>query len=251
MTEREEIERLQSRFISMITHELRSPINTINGYLDLALEGIAGELNQQQREFVQRARAGSEHLYALIEDLLFIARADAGQLRLNREIVRLSEIVDHAIEELELIATDNEISLDVDIPSDFPELHADAIRMQHVMRNLIHNALRFTQPGGSVTIDACASGTPIETAAADGEQQVKVQVCDSGYGIATEYQERIFERFYQIPVAHSERTGGQGLGLTVAKMILELHGGQIFVKSSHGTGSTFTFTLPIYPSKLI
>jgi signal transduction histidine kinase len=251
MTEREEIERLQSRFISMITHELRSPINTINGFLDLALEGIAGELNQQQREFIQRARAGSEHLYALIEDLLFIARADAGQLRLNHGSIRFSEIVDHAIEELELIATDNEISLVVDIPSDFPELDADAIRMQHVMRNLIHNALRFTQPGGSVTINACASGTPIEEMAASiDEQHVKVQVCDTGYGIAPEYQERIFERFYQIPAAHSERTGGQGLGLTVAKMIIELHGGQIFVKSSPGAGSIFTFTLPIYPSKL-
>ncbi len=250
MTERDEIERLQSRFISMITHELRSPINTINGYLDLALEGIAGELNQQQREFIQRARAGSEHLYALIEDLLFIARADAGQLRLNREVVRLSEIVDHAIEDLELIATDNEISLVVNIPHDLPELDADAIRMQHIMRNLIHNAIRFTQPGGSVIIDACASGTQIEEATPNDEQQVKVQVRDTGYGIAPEYQERIFERFYQIPVAHSERTGGQGLGLTVAKMIIELHGGQIFVKSSPGVGSTFTFTLPIYPSKL-
>src|SRR5574340_1163689 len=104
MIEKEEIERLQTRFISMITHELRSPINTINGYLDLALEGMAGELNQQQREFIQRARAGSERLYALIEDLLLISRADAGQLRLNRDVVRLPEIIDHAIEELEIIA---------------------------------------------------------------------------------------------------------------------------------------------------
>ena len=250
MTERDEVERLQARFISMITHELRSPINTINGYLDLALEGIAGELNQEQREFIQRARAGSEHLYALIEDLLFIARADAGQLRLNREIVRLSEIVEHAIEELELIATDNDISLVVDIPHDFPELYADAIRMQHVMRNLIHNALRFTQPGGSVTIDACASNTAIEMTATKNDQQVQIQIRDTGYGIAPEYQERIFERFYQIPAAHAERSGGQGLGLTVAKMIIELHGGQIFVKSSPGTGSIFMFTLPIYASNL-
>src|SRR5689334_17605307 len=107
MTEREEIERFKAHFISMITHELRSPINTINGYLDLALEGVAGELNQQQREFVQRARGGSERLYALIEDLLFISRADAGQLRLNCDVILLPEIIDHAIEELELIAIDN------------------------------------------------------------------------------------------------------------------------------------------------
>ena len=100
MTEREDIERLKAHFISMITHELRSPLNTINGYLDLALEGIAGELNQQQREFVQRARAGSEHLYALIEDLLLISRAEAGQLRLNYDFIRLPEIIANDIEEL-------------------------------------------------------------------------------------------------------------------------------------------------------
>ncbi len=249
MTERDEIERLQSRFISMITHELRSPMNTINGYLDLALEGTAGELNQQQREFIQRARAGSEHLYALIEDLLFIARADAGQLRLHREVVRLPEIIEHAIEELELIALDNEIALDVDIPHDFPAIDADAIRVQHLMRNLIHNSLRFTQPGGSIDITARASATPIEAATTSEGEYVEVQIRDTGYGIAPEYQERIFERFYQIPVAHSERTGGQGLGLTVAKMIIEMHGGHIFVNSQPGDGSTFTFTLPIYPPK--
>ncbi len=245
MTEREEIERLQSRFISMITHELRSPINLINGYLDLALEGIAGELNQQQREIIQRARAGSERLYALIEDLLFISRTEAGQLRLNREVVRLPEIIDQAIEELELVAMDNEISIGVEIPHDFPVIDADAIRVQHVMRNLIHNALRFTQPGGSIVIAACVSTTSIEVASTNEEQHVKVQIRDTGYGIAPKYQERIFERFFQIPVAHTERTGGQGLGLTVAKMIIELHGGQIFVKSMPGAGSTFTFTLPI------
>src|SRR2546430_12073025 len=167
MTEREEIERLKAHFISMITHELRSPLNTINGYLDLALEGIGGELNQQQREFVQRARAGSEHLYTLIEDLLLISRADAGQLRLNRDFIGLPEIITHAIEELELIAMDNEISIRVEIASDFPDIYADAIRMQHVMRNLTNNAIRFTPPGGSIAISARVNNNPIATANAE------------------------------------------------------------------------------------
>ncbi len=246
MTERDEIERLKAHFISMITHELRSPINSINGYLDLALEGIAGELNQQQREFVQRARAGSEHLYTLIEDLLFISRADAGQLRLNRDVIRIPEVIDQAIEELELIAMDNEISIRVEIASDFPQIYADAIRMQHVMRNLINNSLRFTPQGGSVVISACVNNTPTDSIATKGDtQQVEVHIRDTGYGIEPEYQKRIFERFYQIPVADSEKVGGQGLGLTVVKMIVEQHGGQISVKSMPGTGSTFTFTLPL------
>jgi signal transduction histidine kinase len=251
MTEREEVERLRAHFISMITHELRSPLNTINGYLDLALEGIGGELNQQQREFVQRARAGSEHLYALIEDLLLISRADAGQLHLNRDVIRLTEIIDHAVEELELMAMDNEISVHVEIASDFLQIYADAIRMQHVMRNLINNALRFTPSGGSVVISACVNNIPTEPTNTDSvttngkKQEVEVHIRDTGYGIAPEYQMRIFERFYQIPVADSQRLGGQGLGLAVVKKIIELHGGQIFVESIPGAGSNFTFTLPL------
>ena len=251
MTEKVEIERLKADFISMITHELRSPINTINGYLDLALEGIAGELNQQQREFVQRARAGSEHLYTLIEDVLLISRADAGQLRLNRDLIRLPEIIDQAIEELELIAMDNEISICVEIASDFPQMYADAMRLQHVMRNLINNALHFTPPGGNVVISARVNNSPTEIASTasvltkEEKQQVEVHIHDSGYGIAPEYQRRIFERFYQIRTANSARVGGQGLGLTVAKMIVELHGGRISVESMPGAGSTFTCTFPL------
>ena len=244
MTELDEIERLKAQFISMITHELRSPINTINGYLDLALEGIGGELNQQQREFVQRARAGSEHLYTLIEDLLLISRADAGQLRLNRELIRLPEIIDQAIEELELVAMDNEVTIHVEIASDFPQIYADAIRMHHVMRNLLNNALHFTPQGGDIVISSCVNDTPTETATSGDQQHLEIQIRDTGCGIAPEYQQRIFERFYQIPIDRSGRAGGQGLGLTVTKMIVELHGGQISVESIPGKGSNFTLTLP-------
>jgi signal transduction histidine kinase len=250
MTEIAEIERLKAQFISMITHELRSPINTINGYLDLALEGLGGELNQQQREFVQRARAGSEHLYTLIEDLLLISRVDAGQLRLNRDLIRLPEIIDQAIEELELVAMDNEVTIRVEIASDFPLIYADAIRMHHVMRNLLNNALRFTPSGGNIVISACVNNTLTKTASTntaatnDDQQHIEVHIRDTGYGIAPAYQQRIFERFYQIPIDRSGRAGGQGLGLTVAKIILELHGGQISVESIPGKGSNFTITLP-------
>ena len=255
MTDKQDIERMKAHFISMITHELRSPLNSINGYLDLALEGIAGELNQQQREFVQRARAGSEHLYALIEDLLLISRADAGQLRLNRDLIHVPEIVANAIEELELIAKDNEISIKVEIASDFPQIYADAVRIQQVLRNLLNNALRFTPPDGCVTISARVNNHPIETAAAESiepnevQQQIEVQIRDTGYGIAPEYQERIFDRFYQIPIENAGRVSGQGLGLTIVKLIVELHGGRVSVESMPSVGSTFKFTLPLQLAK--
>jgi signal transduction histidine kinase len=275
---RREASHVKANFLSMITHELRSPLNAINGYLDLILAGIAGELNEQQREFVQRARAGSEHLFSIIEDLLLLSRADAGQLRLNRDMISLPAIVANAIEELELVARDSGITTKVEIPSDFPPIYADAVRMQQVLRNLLSNALRSTPPGGSVTIsahlinkvgatsEACEAyinsfAPPVVSNEMDAkaripdslaesaqtgedQQQVQVQVRDTGYGIAPEHQQRIFDRFYQVPLADAGRSSGQGLGLAIVKIIVELHGGQVTVESKPGEGSVFRFTLP-------
>ncbi|MGI9060271.1 MAG: GAF domain-containing protein [Ktedonobacteraceae bacterium] len=241
--------RLKANFLSMITHELRSPLNAIHGYLDLTLTGIAGDLNEQQREFVQRARASSEHLYALVEDLLLVSRADSGQVHLHREIHNLPEIVANAVEELELMAIDNEVSIAIDVPRDFPPIYADAVRIQQVLRNLISNALRFTPSSGRVTIVAVVEERANEDTSAlslDSEVRrlLKLQVIDTGSGIALEHHERIFERFYQAPQLTSGRINGQGLGLAIVKMIVELHGGSIAVESISGEGSTFTCILP-------
>ena len=242
--------RLKANFLSMITHELRSPLNAINGYLDLTLTGIGGPLNEQQHEFVQRARASSEYLYALVEDLLLISRADSGQVRLNREVTSLQEMVANAIEELELMAIDNKVSVAVDIPHDFPPLYADQVRLQQVLRNLISNALRFTPPGGQVTTAAAIIPPPDSDNAVPPSQDeevrrwLKLQVRDTGYGIAPEHIEHIFDRFYQAPQSGSMHASGQGLGLAIVKMIVELHEGQVSVESVPGQGSVFTCLLP-------
>jgi signal transduction histidine kinase len=274
---RREATRVKANFLSMITHELRSPLNAINGYLDLILAGFAGELNEQQREFVQRARAGSEHLFSLIEDLLLLSRADAGQLHLNRDMISLPAIVANAIEELELVARDSGITIKVEIVDDFPPIYADAVRMQQVLRNLLSNALHFTPPGGSVTIsahlinkvattsEACEASInsfaplvsngldtkartpdspPASSETIEDQQWVEVRVRDTGYGISPEHQQHIFERFYQVPLANSGRSSGQGLGLAIAKIIVELHGGQVTIVSKPGEGSAFKFTIP-------
>ncbi len=236
--------RMKANFLSLITHELRSPLNTINGYLDLALAGIAGELNEQQLEFVKRARGGSEHLYALVEDLLLVSRADAGQLRLNRDLVSLPEIVAGAVEGLELIALDSSINTRVDIPTNVPPIYADADRIQQVLSN----AIRFTPSGGEVTISARVINETGMSVTDQEQQLVEIQVRDTGCGIALEHQQRIFERFYQIPL-EAGRSGGQGLGLAIVKMIVELHGGQVTIESEPGAGSTFRFALPTWFSQ--
>lgn len=228
-----------THFLSLITHELRSPLNTINGYLDLVLDGVAGELNGQQQEFIQRARAGSTRLYALLEDLLLISRADAGQLRLNREPVALCDLARDVWEELELSARDAGVTLALDFPAELPSLFVDAVRLQQVLRNLLSNALRFTSSGGRVVLIAR------RVLPKPGEQKklVEIRVQDTGCGISPEYHTRIFERFFQVPQPGSGRIGGQGLGLAVVKIIIELHGSHIQVESAPDKGSTFLFTL--------
>jgi PAS domain S-box-containing protein len=235
--------RMKANFLSMITHELRSPLNAINGYLDLTLTDIAGELNEQQREFVQRARAGSEHLYALVEDLLLVSRADAGQMRLNRELSNIQEIVANAVEELELTARDNQITINVDIASEFPPIFIDPVRIQQVLRNLISNSLRATPPGGNVIVSTHITHEATSTSSKEHERLVEIQVYDTGHGIAPEHQQQIFERFYQVPLSNNGRSNGQGLGLAIVKMIVELHGGRVTIDSAPGQGSTFSFTL--------
>ncbi|BCL81545.1 HAMP domain-containing histidine kinase [Ktedonobacteria bacterium brp13] len=277
---KEQQERKQAHFISLITHELRSPLNAINGYLELALSGAGGELNTEQFEFVQRARSGSEQLYSILEDLLLISRADAGHLHLNRDIITLPPVIENAVEELELTAADNGIVIEVQIPRQLPRLYADAVRLQQILRNLLNNALHFTPTGGHVLISATVEEREIEEAGkeetiktaeivegaekdtkqatghvvsvadesdSDDERIQKViclQIRDSGRGIAPEYHQRIFERFYQVKGEEELRAGGQGLGLAIVKMIVELHGGSVEVESQPGLGSTFLCRLP-------
>jgi signal transduction histidine kinase len=227
-----------SHFLSLVAHELRSPLNTINGYLDLTLEGMAGELNDQQREFIRRARASSEHLYSLLEDILLIARADAGQLHLKRTRHSLVMVADAAIEELELSAQDAGVTIEVRVPADFPELWIDAVRMQHSLRNLLSNALRYTPAGGHVTISAGLLPAPEQAA-----QLVEIRVRDTGCGIAAEYHDHVFARFFQMPRPEGGRGSGQGLGLAVVKEIVQLHGGRVGIESIPEMGCTVILTL--------
>jgi signal transduction histidine kinase len=244
MRRQAEKEAIQTRtkILSTVTHELRSPINTINGYLDLALSGAAGELNADLREFLQRARSGSETLFAMLEDALLIARADAGQLRLSRELIDLQDVITDAVEEMELTARDYEIIVTVEIDEDLPSFDADATRLQQVVRNLLSNALHFTPSGGQIIVMASINSDKDTT---EEPHFVKLQVKDTGCGIDPAFHQRIFERFFQIPGSQQQGRKGQGLGLTAVKMIVELHGGTISVASEPGQGSSFLCVLPI------
>ncbi|MGH2517529.1 MAG: ATP-binding protein, partial [Ktedonobacterales bacterium] len=229
-----EMDLMKANFLSMVSHELRAPLQTINGYLDLTLSGMGGELNEQHREFVRRARAGGEHLAALVDDLLLISRRDAGQFNLNIQEADLAPVIAETVQEMELNAEDVGVTLVNQAPGELPLVRADGQRITQVIRNLLTNAIKFTRAGGHVTLST--EVTP---------DALAISVRDTGVGIAPEHLEKIFERFYQITSSVPDgRAHGQGLGLAIVRIIVEGHGGTISVSSAPQQGSTFTVWLP-------
>ncbi len=233
VTAMREMDQIKSNFLSMVSHELRGPLQTINGYLDLALDGMGGELSEQLDEFLRRARAGSEHLTSLVDDLLLLSRRDAGQFVLFPHETDLAPIIREAVEEMEIAAEDAEVRLIVDTPETLPPVMADGPRITQVVRNLLTNAIKFTPAGGVVMVTAEAT-----------DEQVIMRVRDTGIGIAPEHLPNIFERFYQVGEATSRgKAQGQGLGLAIVRIIVDGHDGALNVTSEPRKGSEFTVAL--------
>jgi two-component system phosphate regulon sensor histidine kinase PhoR len=225
--------RMRSNFISMVSHELRTPLNSLNGFLEIVLEGQAGPLRPRQEEFLNYARTSTHALMRLVEDIVFISRADTGQFTLRREAADVSELVAPVLRAHQLAAQRAGIDLRVDIVSDLPLACVDESRIQQVLHNLVMNAIKFTPAPGAVVISATR-----ELGA------LRLAVRDTGTGVVPEDQVRIFERFYQSESIAKGNAAGYGLGLAIAKLIVEQHGGRIWVESPPGTGATFAFTVP-------
>jgi signal transduction histidine kinase len=228
--------RMRANFISMVSHELRTPLNSINGFLEIVLEGHVGELNVRQEEFLNYAQTSTHQLMTLVEDILFISKADTGQFKLRFASVDLYELVAQVAKNFQATAQRAQVELHVSLPADLPTIYADELRVQQVLSNLVNNAIKFTPPHGCVTI---STGTENDT--------VRVDVSDTGEGVPLEDQERIFERFYQSESTARSIAGGYGLGLAIAKLIVEQHRGRIWVQARPGQGSTFSFTIPLQP----
>lgn len=234
VTAAREMDQMKANFLSMVSHELRSPLQAISGYLDLALAGLGGELTSKQAEFVRRARAGSEHMTALVDDLLLVSRRDAGEFSLHQRETNLASIVGEVGQELELIAEVAGVRLVVDLPDEPVMAQVDGPRLSQVARNLVTNAIKFTPTGGTVTLSLAVE-----------EDHIALRVRDTGIGIAPEHVEKIFDRFYQVSDNRANsRAQGQGLGLAIVRIIVEGHGGVITVDTAPREGSEFTVNLP-------
>jgi len=228
-----ELDRLKDEFLSLVSHELRTPLTSIRGYLDLVLDEEAGEINPEQRRFLEAVERNSGRLLRLVGDLLFVAQADAGRLSLERGKVDLAQLAAHCVEGAAPAATEKSVSI-VLLAQPVPALVGDRGRLAQVLDNLVSNALKFTPEGGTVQVRTHAD-----------DDRVVLEVEDTGIGIPPEDQSRLFERFFRSAVAEDQAIPGTGLGLAIVKAIVEAHSGQISIQSREGEGTTFRVELPL------
>jgi signal transduction histidine kinase len=234
VTDLREADRMKAQFLQMISHEIRSPLHALSGYLDLAMRA-AQNGDTRMPDYLRRARASGRHLVARVKDLLLLAYADSGAFVIEADECDLTRVLKDAIDELHLSATEQGIVVHVKLPPSLPPIVGDRERLGQVARNLLGNAIKFTPHGGHVWIEAHATARAID-----------FSVTDTGCGIAPEHLPRIFERFFRVP-AEQGHTSGQGLGLTIVRTIVERHGGTVEVQSAPGQGSRFIVRLPLLP----
>jgi signal transduction histidine kinase len=239
----EKIDQLKLNFLTNISHQLRTPLNTIINSTGLVADGALGEVNEAQVEFLNRAVQGSEHLMGLLNDILDITKIETGQLALQFEVIDLPEVVKEVVPLVKGMLQQKPVELKIELEDNLPHFSADRLRLRQILLNLLSNAIKFTQ-AGFIWVRARAE-----------EGVVLVSVADTGIGIAQENLPLVFEDYQQIS-AKNQGTGferrrhlGTGLGLSITKALVELHKGQIWVESEPERGTIFTFTLPVSASQ--
>ena len=229
--ELEGVERLRRDLVANVSHELKTPITAIRAHLENLLDGV----ERPDPETLQVMLAQSERLGRLVDQLLDLSRLESGDVPLERTPVPLGPLVSQVLSEIDVARTDAGVGVSSDIPEDLPPAFADRERVHQVLFNLVDNAVRYTPSGGAVTVSAHRHNGSVE-----------IEVRDTGVGIPAEHLPRLFERFYRVDTSRSrDDDGGTGIGLAIARSVVEAHGGQIHARSEPGSGSTFTFELPV------
>jgi signal transduction histidine kinase len=232
--ELKENDEMKSEFISTASHELRTPLTVINSYIEMFEEGMLGELNDTQREKIQIIRSQTEHMIRLVEDMLDTSRLESRKFKIHKSPIQLDEIARKALEELSRLAGLKEQVVSLTIKGHLSEIDGDERRIKQVFNNLLTNAIKYTPAKGK--IDVTIEDEPL---------QVKVSIADDGIGIDKKDQHKLFQKFFTGSGSSLIREPGRmGLGLAIAKGIVEAHKGQIWAESEMGKGSLFVFTLP-------
>ncbi len=228
-----EAERTKSEFVSTVSHEMRTPMTSIKGYVELLLMGTVGTLTDDQHNFLTIIKNNVDRLTELANDLLDLSRIESGRIEFSPKEIYVQEAISQVITAIEARAKSKGLILQQDVPPDLPSVIADHARVVQILTNLVGNACQYTPTGGEIVASARVHG-----------EEVHISVRDTGIGIAPEDQDKIFDRFFRAddPLVHEE--SGTGLGLAIVKSLVEMHSGRIWVESEWRKGSTFTFTLP-------
>ena len=237
--ELQEVDQLKSQFLANMSHELRTPLNSIIGFSRVILKGIDGPVTDMQHQDLTAIYNSGQHLLGLINDILDLARIEAGKMELNFEEVKLSEMVNSVLSTAKGLVKEKPIQLVSKIPADMPTVRGDTMRVRQVLINLLSNASKFTDEG-TITVEALVHRGP------NGKPEALINVIDTGPGISQEGQEKLFKAFSQVDGSATRKSGGSGLGLSICANLVQLHGGRISVHSAEGKGSTFWFTLPLF-----
>lgn len=233
ITELRRLERVRQDFVANVSHELRTPLSNIKGYAETLLHGALKD-EKNSREFTEVIYRESDRLAKIIDDLLDIARIESGKMHMVFLPIDAGPLVKKVYEVLKKSAIDKSIGIELAIPDDLPKILADEGRLAQVLINMLDNAIKYTLEHGSVKITVSMAGN-----------FVQFNITDTGVGIPEKDVPRIFERFYRVDKARSRELGGTGLGLSIVKHLVQAHGGEVWVKSMLGKGSTFSFTIPI------
>jgi len=240
VTAEREIGQMKNEFVSTVSHELRTPLTSIKGYIDLILDGEAGEINEIQREFLSIVKQNSDRLVELINDMLDISRIESGRIHLKIQPLDMCDLIAGAVDTFQAVSEQSGHKLIPKAPAGLPKAAGDRDRVGQVLMNFISNAIKYSPEGGSVTVKARQDG-----------EFVTVDITDQGIGISKEDQAQLFTKFYRVDSSLTREIGGTGLGLSICKSIIELLGGKVGVKSAAGKGSTFWFSLPVAPKHLV
>jgi len=231
--ELKKVNQLKSDFLASMSHELRTPINALIGYTALMLDRIYGDINDRQEEGLRRIQTAAQHLLALINDILDLAKIEAGKMPLHLEEVDAAEVIGEIAQQIEPLAKKKALDFIVDVPPDAPTMLTDRTKVKQILLNLLSNAVKFTHKG-SVTVRVVPQG-----------ELVRFDVADTGIGIRESDLEAIWEDFRQVDQSRTREFGGTGLGLSITKKLIAALGGRASVTSTYGEGSTFSVTLPV------
>jgi signal transduction histidine kinase len=228
-----ELDQLKSEFLASMSHELRTPLNSIIGFADVLLEGLDGELNERMEEDVRLIRESGRHLRELIGEILDMSKIESGKMELRYETIDIPQMSQDIMATANPLAQEKGLELILDMDKNVNTIEADRTRLRQIMWNIMGNAIKFTEKG-SVTLSVQAKS-----------DHLLFSIRDTGIGIKEENKSVVFEQFRQIDGGLNRAAGGTGLGMPITKKLVELHGGEIWVDSVYGQGSTFLFTIPI------